>query len=143
MFFIILPLGYILFVTEGNEIFHRVCRIAGFLVIVVSTLVYHLGIPDNPDAFYLTYLILPISWGIMALLCVQEYKHNYIEIDTWEIFVSVLILMAVFVATQYISFGTPTADGIKRAVNIYLIVGGVALAVLGIVKLKERGIKRE
>jgi len=139
---VILPLGYILFITEGDSMFSKICKTAGFLIVVVSTLVYHLGITGNPDAFYLAYMILPISWWTLAVLSIHEYKGNDIVIEGWVILCSIVTLMIVLVVTQYIIFGTPGPDGLRKAVNTYLIVGGVALATVGIVCLKRRGDKR-
>ena len=139
---VILPIGYILFITEGDNAFSKVCKTAGFLLVVVSTLVLHLGIPDDPNAFYLTYMILPISWWTLAVLFIHEYKGNDIQIDGWKILCSIVTLMIVLVVTQYIIFETPNTEEIKKAVNTYLIVGGIALAAIGIVILKIRNYKK-
>lgn len=140
---VIIPLGLILFTMEGDGAFGKICRAAGFLIVAVPTLIFHLGIPGSTDPFYLTYLILPISWWVMAVLSIHIYNGKDIEIDGWVILCSILTLMLVLVVTQYIIYGTPSADDLKDAVNTYLIIGGISLIAIGIVILKERGYKRE
>ena len=141
LLFIILPLGYVLFTVDGT--YGKICKIAGFLLVVVPTLVYHFGLTYSPESFYLSYMILPISWWTLAVLLIHEYKGNDIEIEGWVILCSIVTLMMVLVIAQYIIIGTPGGpERFEKAINACLIAGGIALATLGIVCLKIRKYKK-
>ena len=131
---IVIPLGFSLFATTGNNFVAKIIRIIGLLTIVVPTLLHHLDLINivksgNDISAPVEFVILPIAW----IASVMTYIQIGYEIwDEWAKF----SLGYVFVIANVINFIFLPLMGIGVAI-FYLIAGCVALVYLGIIRIKE------
>ena len=132
---IAIPISFSLFTTKGDNVVAKIVRFVGFVGIVLPTLLFHLEMMNQINAIDngkfcspIEFVILPISWIVAVMTYIQ------IGYDIWGDWAK-FSLAYVFVLVNIINF-MGMAGG-KGILIFYLIAGCIALAYLGIVRLKE------
>ena len=127
---IVIPVGFSLFTTRGNNFVAKIIRFLGLVAIIVPTLLFHLEMLNSGDVVSpVELVILPITWIASVMTYIQIGYEIWGE---WAKF----SFGYVFVLTNIINCLCIGLMG-KGLAIFYLIAGCIALVYLGIVRLKE------